>query len=888
MKLESARSALTMLLCLGLASSVARADPATSRLVNLSSRGVVGTGSDVLIAGYVLGGTAPKDVLIRALGPTLAKQGVGGTLARPQLQIFSSKGALLATQQGWDPALKPAFAQVGACALADNSSDAALRLTLSPGCYTAQVSGAGSPSGVALVEVYEMDGTSRLVNLSTRARVETGDSILISGLVISGSGPRRLLIRAGGPALTQYGLDGVLTDPILTLFDRNGTAVAANDNWSDSAGPAISAAAASCGAGAFAAGSKDAALLLDVAPGLYSIQVKGAGDSSGLALLEVYDVTALSSGAADSTAAAGAGKSDSLPIVGAYSASSLSWASDDLSARLGPTFAQLNAGAADDRPMLQGPASKMPPDSYYIRIKPYELGDAPAADSDFWSDSGQVAYIPDAPATDPGLDRIQTYAYYNKVFAISPRLDWASGQPHSDPQTREPAYTTLDGGPVMQPVAMVRNYAMQQNEEIVIYRDGLFAVAGTQTSRAGTERPYPGFKFPPNKVPRAVAVTTSNEFALVVVWDTDRHVGQLAVVALEAKFLAFHTWPYMALPNQGSWSDFKLLGYIDLPMASPDAVAAASNGLWNGPSSTNGLVLSQIPLTDDGYRALVYDGAWQAAVAKNGYAIVSSKADNCAVILDLTPLFAYVRESWLSSAASFSATLAARGPAPTQFPQTFDANPAIKPSIVWQAAIASPTTVLAGQKLDRWSPDRFKAYVAAQDGTIHILDTSPLMQRNSWEVRGTLQEIGTVKVGRNPVSLAFARSGSIANLPLLPKDSTGAQKAPDALNNLFWVACRGDRELDAVVTLQGAGAVCDRIRDSRLGDPVAVSVACRGPIVSVADFAGKKVLSYRIGTLTDSRNNVSYPVTDPAYDYDFAGELPLLGAPFLLNSTNVN
>ena len=107
-------------------------------------------------------------------------------------------------------------------------------------------------------------------------------------------------------------------------------------------------------------------------------------------------------------------------------------------------------------------------------------------------------------------------------------------------------------------------------------RDGLLAVAATQTSRAGSERPYPGFKFPKHKVPRALAVTTSNEFALVTIWDTDRNRGQLAVIALEGKYLPFHTWPYMAMPNQGSFSDFKLLGYIDLPMNSPDAVAAAS------------------------------------------------------------------------------------------------------------------------------------------------------------------------------------------------------------------------------------------------------------------------------------------------------------------------
>ncbi|ACB76652.1 YncE family protein [Opitutus terrae] len=570
-----------------------------------------------------------------------------------------------------------------------------------------------------------------------------------------------------------------------------------------------------------------------------------------------------------------------------YSAAQLSWTKSAVDARLGPSFEQLNPGVPDTRPTVPKRPSKIPPDKFYVRIRPYELGDHPEPDGDYWSDSGNVAYIPDDPADDPGLDRIQTYAYYSKVFAISPRLDHASGRPHPEPQTRDAHYVALNGGPLQQPVAMVRNYAMEQNEAIVIYRDGLFAVAGTQTSRGPKERPYPGFKFPPNKVPRAVAVTTSNEFALVTVWDTDRHVGQLAVVALEGKYLPFHTWPYMALPNQGSFSDFKLLGYVDLPMAAPDSVAAASNGLWTGPSATGGRVLSQIDLSDDRSRALVYEGAWQSVVARSGYAIVASKDDDKVVILDLTPLFSYARESWLSSNSNFQETLAARGSEPTQFPQTFDVRPGIKPEIVWYSTMKSPTAVLAGQRVGHHSTDRFKAYVATEDGTVHIIDTSSLMVRSSRQVRGRLREIGTVRVGRNPTSMAFARH-TARNLPLLPPPRKGGRDSSDPLNNLFYVACRGDRTIDAVVTLHGKGVVYERVQDSRIGDPVAVGVARRGNILLVADFAGKKVLSFLMGPVKDRRNNQLYTPIDPNFSYEFAGELHLNGSPFLVNSTNVN
>ncbi|HWA87262.1 MAG TPA: Ig-like domain-containing protein [Opitutus sp.] len=573
-----------------------------------------------------------------------------------------------------------------------------------------------------------------------------------------------------------------------------------------------------------------------------------------------------------------------LPLYGLLA---LSYDKATMEYRLGPAFDDLHLLAADTRPALFQPASK-PYKSGYIRVNPYELGDTPATDSDYWSDSGQVGYVPDVE-TDPGLDRIQTYAYYDHVFATSPRLDWPSGTPHPDPQTSADCYAAEFGELPKYPVAMARNYGMQQNEALVLYRDGYLGVAGTQTSRTSSERPYPGLVFPANKVPTAIAVTTANEFALVTVWDTDTHTGQLAVIALEGKFLAFHTWPYVAMPNQGSWSGFKLLGYIDLPMRMPTAVAAASNGWWSGPSQTGGRVLSQIDLSNDAQRKLVYSGDWSAVVAKGGYAIVASKYDNTVAVVDLSPLFSYIRESYLSSAASFNQTMAARGWEPADFPQAFSIRPSITPKIVWQAAIEKPTAVLAGLQMDRWTKDYFKAYVAAEDGTISIIDTSPLMKRYSYEKLGSLRIAGSFNVGKNPVSMCFARRGEPDDLPLLPYATDGSQYKPDPLNNLFYVAVRGDRKVVAAVTFGGEGAVYRTIEDQRMGDPVAVSTAVRGPILSVADFRGKKIVSFRIGNITDARNGKTYGCgADGTAPFEFAGELPFYGYPFLINSTNVN
>jgi hypothetical protein len=578
--------------------------------------------------------------------------------------------------------------------------------------------------------------------------------------------------------------------------------------------------------------------------------------------------------------------SDGQLNLSVYNVLSSSYTKSTMESRLGPAFLDLSPNATDDRPTLFRPTSK-PRTSGYIRTNPYELGGPPVTDGDYWSDSGQVGYVPDDPS-DPGLDRIQTYSYYDRVFAISPRLDYASGKPHPDPHTREPYYQTLFGQLPKHPIAMVRNYGMQQNEALVLYRGGYLAVAGTQTSRATHERPFPGYEFPAHKIPTSIAITTSNEFALVTVWDTSTKKGQLAVIALEGKYIPFHTWPYMGMPNQGSWSSFKNLGYIDLPMKTPTSVAAASNGWWSGPSQTGGLVMSQIKLSNASHRQHIYSGEWSGVVAKGGYAIVASQHENKVALVDLGPLFAYMRESYLSSGSSYTATVQARGQGGSEFPQSFSVRPASKPKVVWEASVSTPTAVLAGLKLGRWTKDHYKAYVASRDGTIRIINTAALMKRNSWERGGDLGVVGSFSVGRNPVSMAFARRGD-SNLPLLPKNSDGNQTKPDPLNNLFYVAVRGDRKIVAAVTFNGSGAVYRTMKDKRLADPVAVSTAVRGPIVSVADFRGKKIVSFRVGKITDSRNNKVYGAgADGTAPFEFAGERAFNGYPFLLNSTNVN
>lgn len=288
----SLRFALAALI--GLSSfAPARAAQYDQRLGNLSTRAQVGTGSNIMITGFVVQDGAPKRVLLRAAGPSLTPLGVAGVLSDPQLQLFNGNGTLVLANDNWSTTDRETMTSVGAFSLVNNSRDAALVATLSPGTYTAQVSGVNNAQGVAILEIYDVTGSARLMNLSTRAFVGTGANMLFSGLsVASGGGARRVLVRAAGPSLGALGVTGALADPVLNIL-QGATVRGGNDDWASATGgaAALSAAFVQAGAFPFAAGSKDAALVVDLAPGNYTIQVSGANNTSGTALVEVYDLS---------------------------------------------------------------------------------------------------------------------------------------------------------------------------------------------------------------------------------------------------------------------------------------------------------------------------------------------------------------------------------------------------------------------------------------------------------------------------------------------------------------------------------------------------------------------------------------------------------------------
>jgi hypothetical protein len=284
-----------------------------AHLTNLSARAFVGTGSNELIAGFVVGGAGTKQLLFRADGPSLSSFGVTGVLANPALTLTDVKGNILSSNTGWSTSSTPAtsfsqvFNQVGAYPYTSGSADSALVTALGAGNFTAQVSGLTGGTGVALAEIYDADTgtpTARLINISARANVGTGSNILIAGFVIAGTGSERVLIRGIGPALANYGLTGTLATPQLTLYTSAGGLIATNANgWSAQPvqGPyaavaTVAAQSASAaimnGVGAFplTTGSADAAMLVALPPGNYTAEVAGANGTTGIGLVELYEV----------------------------------------------------------------------------------------------------------------------------------------------------------------------------------------------------------------------------------------------------------------------------------------------------------------------------------------------------------------------------------------------------------------------------------------------------------------------------------------------------------------------------------------------------------------------------------------------------------------------
>jgi subtilisin-like proprotein convertase family protein len=258
-----------------------------SQAVNLSTRMLVQTGDRIGIGGFIITGSAPKHVLLRAIGPSLTQSGIPNALADPVLELHGPGAFVTITNDNWkdDPAQEAAIIATGIPP--SNNLEAAIDVTLNAGAYTALVKGKNNTSGVALVEVYDFSQavSAKLANISTRAFVSSGSDIVIAGFILGDSnGDGRVAVRGVGPSLTALGVPSALADPVLELRDGNGALLVSNNDWQDNPTQAAELTAA----GLALANNLEAGITATLPPGLYTVLLAGLNNGTGIGLVEVY------------------------------------------------------------------------------------------------------------------------------------------------------------------------------------------------------------------------------------------------------------------------------------------------------------------------------------------------------------------------------------------------------------------------------------------------------------------------------------------------------------------------------------------------------------------------------------------------------------------------
>ena len=273
-----------------------------STLGNISTRAFVQTGDNVVIGGFIIQGAEAKRVVIRAIGPELTQYGVPNALANPTLELHDGTGALIASNNNWVATIiggiitSDQVAAIRASGYAPGDPrESAMIVNLPPGNYTAIVRGVANTTGVALAEVYDLSPApnSLLGNISTRSFVQTGDNVMIGGVIVQGTQPKRVIVRAIGPELTQYGVPNPLADPTLELHDSTGALIASNDNWQHTIiGGIITTDQVRdiLNSGHAPTDPRESAIIATLPPGNYTAIVRGVNETTGVGLVEVYDL----------------------------------------------------------------------------------------------------------------------------------------------------------------------------------------------------------------------------------------------------------------------------------------------------------------------------------------------------------------------------------------------------------------------------------------------------------------------------------------------------------------------------------------------------------------------------------------------------------------------
>jgi ribosomal protein S4E len=254
--------------------------------LNSSTRLRTGRGNDVMIGGFIIRGPSKKKVMLRGMGPSLRSNGapIPGALQDPVIELHKSDGSVLMTNDNWKDAQQSDIQASGLAPADDRES--AIFISLDPGNYTVVLSGKNDTTGVGLVEAYDIDqgSSAKLVNLSTRGRVQTGDEVMIGGVIVGGPDPARVIFRGTGPSISGNGVPAseTLADPTLELHDGNGATIGFNDNWKETQQTDIQT------SGLAPTDDRESAIIGNFTPGNYTAVLRGKNNTTGIGLVEAY------------------------------------------------------------------------------------------------------------------------------------------------------------------------------------------------------------------------------------------------------------------------------------------------------------------------------------------------------------------------------------------------------------------------------------------------------------------------------------------------------------------------------------------------------------------------------------------------------------------------
>ena len=514
------------------------------------------------------------------------------------------------------------------------------------------------------------------------------------------------------------------------------------------------------------------------------------------------------------------------------------------------------------------------PNGRYIWKEPTKSG------VDWTGHGGQVIYLPEQPGA-TGMDKVSFCWTVHENhggkqfwhdYIMRPGIgekdggQWWSGSP--DPVLRSQNVLTAFGkDPNRTPTAIARGHCAWANTAVIAFRNGLITMSGTGNNG---DIKFLTVQLPPGKIPTALAVTPGNELALVTVWDVNDLKGQMGVIALGSNHGDLQL---TLIPNVAFFTRMKLLGFIDLPIATPSAISATTDTVaWDGFSGD--LAKDAFDLSKPEVRERWSKGMpgvtrnIATALPRCGFAVIASRAENKAVFVDLGPFFTWLRTMYLGTQQDFDATTK-RGDAPDQWPFTFEHSPKAKPMVVHTLKIPQPIAVATGYPIEDDAGFATKAMITTLDGRLVVLEVGQLA--SSAAKPGPITPLGMVAVGRNPLGLSY-----------------GSRQARP--HNQVVVVSRGDRRI-SMVRIAGTTPIVTRtLEDLRFSDPVAVEAGeyRGGKFICIADFKGRKILNYLTDPI-DSWGDKLFGGLGVKGDaaFEFSGTTNIPGYPFLISGAEV-